>query len=287
MKHLIGCIALFLSGICPVVAQYTHPILQYKPNDTTYVFGEHVNLRADSTTTAKVVVQLNPGEKVIITGQSESLLTLNQRTEHWYKVNVPGQKTSGYIWGGMLSILAATKGDMQFLLNQVQGAKPDKPAFEIRAVSKNTILHKITVPEFPCGEAAMGEYLMSATVDGNHGLPGCQNIIHFSSSLETGMCDVIGADMLLSILWNGKTLQPLPMIARGRGPGCVLGSFYGSSYIFPSDPGGKPDLVLKMTLSGDCDDDDEEAEYTKTITVRKVLKWNGARYVTPKRGDED
>lgn len=287
MKQLVGCIAIFFSGLNPVFAQSLLPRLTFKPNDSTYVFGEQVNLRVDTSTTSTVITQLNVGEKVIITDQSTSTLTLNRRTEHWYKVRVPALKKEGYVWGGMLSIVTAEKDGLLFMIS-ISQVMADDVEYEVRAVRKNKILHKIPIADFPCGDNGIGEFLMSGTVEDNHGLSGCQNVITFISTMETGMCDVIGSNTHQTILWNGKTMLPLPQIEHGYGDGCILGSFYGSYYIFPADPDGKPDLVLMHTLTGNCDEEDEIA-YTKTITVQKVLIWDGKLFIQPKikHPDED
>lgn len=89
MSRLIKFLALSFVGICPIFAQESESqsLLRCLPGYPSYVFSEHVNLRLDSSTTAKVVAQLNVGEKVIVLGRSFGTLTLNGRTEHWYRVS--------------------------------------------------------------------------------------------------------------------------------------------------------------------------------------------------------
>lgn len=47
------------------------------------------------------------------------------------------------------------------------------------------------------------------------------------------MYDVIGANTLLYILWNGKTMKPLLLIQGGMDRDERFDSYGGGSYIFP------------------------------------------------------
>lgn len=283
MKQLPGFLAILLSGICPLIAQESTPLLRYNPQDTVYVFGENVNLRADTSVAANVISRLSVGEQVVISGQSAHPFTLNQRTEHWYKVKSLRLQKEGYVWGGLLSCMTAKEGSMLFLMNKVAVPNSKKTTIEIRAVRGNTLQHTITVPDFPYMNHELGEFFLSGDVYDNRGLSDYKNIIRFGSSLETGMCDVIGTNTQLYVLWDGKKMTPLPLIEAWSGD-CILGSYYGSTYVFPSDQGGKPDLILLRTQDGECDE--EEIEYTRTITVRKLV-WDGKRFVFPKPADPE
>ncbi len=283
MKQLPGCLAILLSGICPLIAQESSPLLRYNPQDTVYLLGENVNLRSDTSIAANVITRLNVGENVVILGRSVLPLTLNERTEHWYKVKSLRLKKEGYVWGGLLSCVTAKEKDLLFLMNKVAVSNSKKMTIEIRAVRENKIQHTIAVPDFPYENHELGEFFLSSEVYNNRGLSDYQNIIRFGSSLETGMCDVIGTNTQLYLLWDGKKMTPLPLI-EAWADGCTFGSYYGSAYIFPSDPDGKPDVILQRSQNGECDE--EEIEYTRTVSVRKLV-WNGKRFILPEPDHPD
>ena len=283
MNRFINFLALSLMGICPIFAQESEsqPLLRCLPGYPSYVFGENVNLRLDSSTTAKVVAQLNVGEKVIVLGRSLGTLTLNGRTEHWYRVSALNQQKEGYVWGGLLSCAVVEGTDVLFLMNKIKVPNTNLMTVEIRAVAENKVLHAIANPDFPYYTSGLGEFFLSGHISDNRGLPNFKNVVCFSSNLETGMCDVIGTNTLWHLLWDGKTMTPLPLVEAALGEDCMFGSYGGASYIFPSDPEGKPDLVLHRSIEGECDEEDG-IEYTKTICVRKLV-WDGKGFIFPEK----
>ena len=265
MKNFICCLSIAFLNTGLLLAQESVPLLRYKFQDTVRVFGENVNLRADTNVTATVIERLQIGEQVVILGQSTRPFVLKERTEYWYKVKTLNQPKEGYIWGGLLSCVSAESGDLLFLMNKVAVPNQKTTTMEIRAVQDQKLLHTINVPDFPFESTPNGEYYLTGIVNDNRGLSEYKHIVHFTSTLETGMCDVKGATLMLYLLWDGQKMKPLPIInAEG---GCIFGSFSGASYIFPSDPEGVPDLILHRSVEGECDED--EIEYTKTIRVRK------------------
>lgn len=283
MKHFLIALALLMLAIGQIEAQNNRALLQFHQGDTIYVFGENTNLRAEANTASAVVAQLEAGEKVVILDQSEHTLSLNQRTEHWYKVKTLNQAREGHVWGGLLGCVSARYGDVTFVMNKVGTSQPNVTTMTVRAIQKGKVLYALDVPEFPFSHHEIGEYYLNSQVDNNRGLSGYQSIITFVSDLESDMCDVEGSLTTLTLLWDGKTLSPLPLTG-GRGY-WRFGTFYLEKYVFPADPDGSKDLILHHEETGKATNEEEEnedevTEYTKEIRVRKLVK-RGNHFVLP------
>jgi Bacterial SH3 domain len=271
MKYMLAASALLVFGICQTTAQNNQALLRFQEGDTVYVFGENTNLRAEANTSSAVLAQLGAGEKVVILGQSKHTMSLNERTEHWYKVKTMNQPHEGHVWGALLACVSAQIGDVVFAMNKVGTAKPVSTDMIVRAIRDGKILHTRSVSEFPFYISEIGTCRLSSKVEGNRGMSGFQSIIMFSSDMESGMCDVEGSLSHLLLLWDGKSLSPLPLIG-GRGY-WRFGVYEFEKYIFPADPEGHQGLILHYSETGSADEEAEEViEYSKKIRVRKLVK---------------
>ncbi|TET24732.1 MAG: SH3 domain-containing protein, partial [Candidatus Cloacimonadota bacterium] len=85
---------------------------QFVSGSTVNLFGNNVNVREAPSIDAKIVQTLPIGYPAEIISKSETMYTLNDYTTHWYNVSFEyeGEISTGYIWGGLLSIVSYPLG---------------------------------------------------------------------------------------------------------------------------------------------------------------------------------
>ncbi len=188
-------------------------LFQWAPNDTVAIFGDKINVRSQPSTDASTVTQLTAGQEVIITEVSTQTSTLNGVTLPWYKIQWNNGKSSGFVWGGLLSIMPpAATGDTRFVagvLKSVKKTADDIPeySFEIRAVRNGAVSSKVATTI-----QSEGSVYLRQIEQGARGLKGYTSLMILSIGYEA--CGYPWHEWY--VLWNGSQLSALPTLPVGR-----------------------------------------------------------------------
>lgn len=259
------------------------------PGDTFYVYGRMANIRTEPNATAAIQDSLPCGTQVIIMEQGKELFALKNIHAPWMKVRYSAGKESGqgYIWEGLLALDCYSKNDpaVRFLygLEQVipPGDNPEDKDFEperwlIRLKALDTKGDILDEQEWktpsPETSATSGKLL------GDMGLKNTSDIVRIQFGGEA--CGI--PTYYYYYGWTGSKLLPLPGKME---VGDANVYYYHDTFLFPSEPGGQPDKIIKLSEEGEALDKvkkNGEAIY-KVKKSREVYLWNGTRAVLQKK----
>lgn len=251
----------------------------FRPGDTTWVFGDKINVRTQPAKDAPVAAQLVGGEQVIVLDTAQFML-MNGLGQRWLKVGFRknGAAQEGYVWGGLLALGSVQLGDMRVVYGatsaKIEEGLEGLPAFqiEVRAFPANGQLrafatYKLDMP---------GSYISQIGRITSLGLaqfPVGGVKIWFSGEA----CGYPNYD--LYVFWDGAKLVPLPSLQSVADGGML---YHGEEYIFPYlQPGyaRQPDAIfLKESHSEVIHEDEIQSD--EWAKVRRML-WDGKKFTKP------
>ncbi|MBK8427303.1 MAG: SH3 domain-containing protein [Lewinellaceae bacterium] len=265
-------------------AQQTY-LFQWNPNDTVAVFGDKINVRSQPSTDATAVTQLVAGDEVIIEEVSTQSSTLNGVTLPWYKVHWNNKKSSGFVWGGLLSIMSrAVSSDTRFVAGVLKSVKKSandirEYSFEIRAVRKGEVSGKVTTTI-----QTEGSVYLRQIEHGARDLKGYSTLMILAIGYET--CGNPLHEWY--VLWNGSQLSALP-VCKTESDG---GDFYHAEYyVFPQEgpdesrPGhyGDESQVFFSVEQHEREDREDNTGWDENRSVRaRLMRWDGKQWIKPK-----
>lgn len=278
----MSCRLLFLILFSVTVHYLNAQVVRFSENDTTYIFGDKVNVRSESSTTAATVAQLVAGDEVIIMGETETKTTLNGVELPWYQIRFQNNQ-KGYVWGGLLSVLRKSSlKDVRFVAGVTKAVKPkaDEAAqysIEVRAIRNGTVLQKVT--NTIKNEGSM--YYRPLEV-GARGLKGYKALLIVEMGYEA--CGYPWNEWY--ILWNGSQLHSLPLCESVADGGVFA---HVERYEFPQGPDentpghiGKEDEIF-FTIEFSATEELEDASgYNENSWKRsRKLRWDGKQWLKP------
>jgi len=286
MKHFIQPSLFFGAFLClTVLSAQQNYLFRWAPNDTVAVFGDKINVRSQAATDAAVVSQLMAGDEVIIAEVSTQTSTLNGVTLPWYKVQWNNKKSSGFVWGGLLSIMSpAVTGDTRFVagvLKSVKKTADDIPeySFEIRAVRKGVVSSKVSTTI-----SSEGSVYLRPIEQGARGLKGYTSLMILSIGYEA--CGYPWHEWY--VLWNGSQLSALPVCQSVADGGVFSHTEY---YVFQqggpdeSKPGhyGDENQVFFSIEHHEREDREDNSGWDENGWVRaRLMRWDGKQWIRPK-----
>jgi uncharacterized protein YgiM (DUF1202 family) len=251
---------------------------EFKDGDTTYIFGDKVNLRETPSTSGKIIDTAQMGDEVKVVSKSEEVLQINGLEDNWYKVFISGK--TAYVWGGTLSKIVL-KGDFnqnkqeELLLVGIVGTGKDKTdrLLELRLIEDRKLISKVSLPTIETPDGPKFTYSLNLSQLDNKGFKPAPRI--FSAHFEYGACDYIGGDAVVFLSDNKLTYAFSTMQA-----GNEIGSTT-SDLILPSSNGGKANQISVITTETEMQEKlnlkTKTTEYvvkSKKVT-KKVYFWNG------------
>lgn len=219
------CFGVLFLGI--LTGKANAQFVNFEVNDTTYVFGDKINVRSKPALDATTLTQLVAGDEVIILEVlKEKNTTLNGLDLPWCKVRFQNNQT-GFVWAGLLSAMKKQAlGEVRFVAGVVKATRenpddiPDY-ALEIRAVKKGVILDKKAV-----NIRNEGSIHPRNLEPGARGLKGYRALLILSMGYEA--CGYPWNDWY--VLWDGSKLQPLPVCSSVADAGAFS---HVEEYLFP------------------------------------------------------
>ncbi len=285
MKHL-SILIIILFCTCPVMAQ-DFSYHQWNPGDTAAIFGDKINMRAQPSTDAGTVTQLAAADQVSILEVSDKTATLNGLTLPWYKVQALGTRSTGYVWGGLLSIMPPTLSNgVQLVAGAVKsvpgtGDNPAEYQFELRAVRNGAVVNKISTSIKSGGHA-----YFSSVEQGARGLKGYSLLLIMNMGYEA--CGYPWYEWY--VLWDGSQLLALPVCESIADAGVFS---HTESYMFPQGPDeyspghyGPEDQVYFAIEHHEMEELDTGGWNENSWKRVRPMTRSGKQWIRPKKMDE-
>ena len=263
-------------------------LYQCTPGDTVSIFGDKINVRAQPSTESGTVTQLLAGDLVKILEVSDQTSTLNGVTLPWYKVQSLNTRSTGYVWGGLLSILPpAATGDVRFVagvLKAVKKTPEDFPlySFEIRAIRNNAIASRVAT-----SIQSEGSVYLHPVEQGARGLKGYSTLLILSIGYEA--CGYPWHEWY--VLWNGSQLSAMP-VCESIADGGVFS--HTERYLFPQGPDeftpghyGAEDQVYFSIEHTEMEELENGSGWDENGWKRtRLMRWDGKQWIRPKNMNE-
>ncbi len=247
----ISSITIFAQGE-PKYIETNHT---FSPNETVYLFGNDVKLRAAPNSNSDVKTLLKIAEKVTIIEKTDQTLTYNGIDWPWYKVSYKNQ--TGYIIGGLLALDMAQIHDSIYLVSLYK--EDDKYVVLTRLANKDTsyIEHKKRL-----GSAST----FQLKVYNNRGIDGITDMVFIDFIAEA--CGIDGGGYYLfnqnNALLDAIELQQISDSGM---------YWYIEEVIFPDEKGGTKGKIILNREQGETIDDD--SDWVKTKHESREFIWTG------------
>lgn len=272
MKKLLLLPALLFLHIT-LFAQEGLFLYQYKkaPGDVFTVIADTAYVRDQPSTKGAVVRQLSAGAKVTLV-ESAGVQTIRGFEAPWIKVRMPDAKEA-YIWKGLLALDSYTRNGETFLYGidrSIPGREDGDGA---------TYFAKATVLDSAGNALASKKWKLSSSealsacegkVLGDMGLDGIKSIFRIYFSGEA--CGIPTDYYYFG--WTGTELLTLPGKTMVSDAGVF---YYEEKLFFPSETGGQPGKIVKVTEREEVleETDKQGNPKTKTSRSREVYRWDG------------
>ncbi|MEK6794517.1 MAG: SH3 domain-containing protein [Spirochaetota bacterium] len=243
----------------------------------TAVFNE-TRLRSAPRNDASNVIRVIPaGTRVSIIEKSDATMAGGGVVAPWYRVSLSdaGKDASGYMWGGHLALAAVERGADMFVIGLTRYSKGDFDA-ECRMVRAGTIVKRLAFrPHYSdSGDPGAYYYSLSASLSGNRGVDGIENIIDVH-------CWFPAMDYPYGHIWIGVAKDALYPIARDT-------SFEESGskrslrrYVFPGDPSGERGIIAMIDVQYVFDG--KVGDFTLKSSNRTSFRWHNNALVPAKK----
>jgi hypothetical protein len=246
---------------------------EFSQGSTVYLYGDKVNVRQSPSIDANVVTTLTIGHPMEISGRSETMYTVNDYTTHWYNVrfDVEGKEMSGYVWGGLISIVSfpiGANGSEWFLLGVHEYDQEKGFIGQGRIMKNGKIVAQEDFPFIGGFESSKGTY--SHSISGylldDAGFGNLENVILIDFIYEA--CGFANGTVVL--FWTGEKL--LYAIEGTSVSEAGLFHHYFNIY-FPYVIEGSPNYLILVEKSEEYIDD----QYERVETVVRLYYWDGKK----------
>jgi hypothetical protein len=273
---------LFLLLFCSAAFFSQAQVVRFYENDTTYVFGDKINVRAEASINAATQAQLVAGDEVIIVAELETKTTLNGVELPWYQIRYQNNQ-KGFVWGGLLSVLGkSTLKDVRFVAGVTKAVKTKveegaEYTIEVRAIRNGTVLQKLSK-----NIKNQGSMHYRPLEIGARGLKGYSALLIVEMGFEA--CGYPWNEWY--ILWNGNQLFPLPLCESVADGGVFA---HVERYEFPQGPDentpghiGKEDEVFYTIEHIETNELEDGSGYDEDSWKRsRRMRWDGKQWNKP------
>jgi Bacterial SH3 domain len=288
MKNFALLTLLFAISLYSSNAQQSFQ-MEWPAGDTVSVFGDKINVRSQPSTDAGTVTQWVAGDLLRIVEASTQTATMNGITLPWYKVQSLDKRTSGFVWGGLLSVLPPSKlGDTRFVGGIVKmnpGKEPENLpdyTFEIRAVRNSAVVSKAMT-----NIKGQGYIYFHPVEAGARGLKGYTGLMTMTLSGEA--CGIPWYDWY--VLWNGSQLSSLP-VCESISDADVFSHL--ERYLFPQGGdeftpghfGAEDQVYFAISHEEKVEREDGTGWDENGWTRARLLRWDGKQWIRPKNMGE-
>lgn len=254
---------------------------EFMNENTVFLFGDKVNVRAEPNTTAAVVSNKPIGSEVQVLSKSDKTFAMGGYTTNWYLVTYVenGKTLNGFVWGGLIS-LASTEiprsdGPADQMVYGISGWSNEKDfTSTLRIVRDGKLLTSLDFDPISSGffDAGVFGHSVCVKIDDAHGFKGIKNVIRLN--FEYAACGYENGEILL--LWDGVKLSYLAKASQVVEAGIFS---YTYTLIFPDDPEGKPNTLQIIQEYIETEYVGETENILSHEITTKKFNWDGLKVV--------
>ncbi len=284
MKQIVLLLLLLVSGA--VFAQGTDSGLWLYGKDIGYsddtaaiekegiVGVANCYVRDIPSTSGKLIDSLQLGKRVLVKKLTQKTQKIKGIDMNWVEIQYLSGTTTkkGYLWLGFLALDFKTTNTLSFLtvLERVSAKKEEDYIAQeyilgIKVLDQNSTL----LDSKEIRKNIVESHFHQQSLMGNYGLQNIQNIYRISFSGEA--CGI--PTYFFYFGWTGKKLLELPEKMSVADAGVY---YHSETFIFPTEPGGKPGYIFKITEEAE---EQESANENESVMEEKVWKdtytWDG------------
>ena len=252
----------------------------FQDNSKAIVGFAKCYVRESPNINSVILDSLQIGSEVMVKKTSDALYKFKGIIFPWVEIeykNKLGTTKVGCVWKGLLALNFVNNGYLTYLttIDKIEKIKSQEYFNENFFISakilnnKNQLLNQITIKKF----LSESTYFENKTI-GSLGLSKLQNIYRISFSGES--CGV--PIFYYYFGWNGNKLLILP---EKMNVGDADVYYHSEEFVFPSEKGGKPDLIRKKIEEAELI---EETSGIYNMTEgEEIFKWNGEKAILYKK----
>lgn len=258
--------------------EFNHSGYWPQENEETIVGVKNCYIRSEPSTLGLLLDSLQMGNKVKIIRTTENLLKIKGINTNWAEIEYKttrGDLKLGYIWKGFLALGSVSVGEETYLttISKItQKTNKDnytENIFHITATvlnSENEILAEKVITK----DVIESRYFQNKSI-GGLGMDNLSNIYRISFNGEA--CGVPSYYFYFG--WNGKELIELPEKMEVGDAGVF---YHSEVFLFPREPGGKPNLIFKIIEEAEVVDEIESPSLVfDVIKSKETYSWDGKK----------
>jgi hypothetical protein len=257
--------------------EFRHSDYWRSEKEEAIVAVKNCYIRSEPSTSGLLLDSLQMGNKVKIVQSTENLLKIKGINTNWAEIQYKtprGDSKLGYIWKGFLALDFVSVDEETFLTTITkitQKTNRDnytENIFHITAIvlnKQNEVVGEKTIAK----DVLESHYFQNKAI-GSLGMNNLKDIYRISFHGEA--CGI--PSYFFYFGWNGNELIELP----GKMEVGDAGVFYHSeTFLFPKEPGGKPNLIIKNIEEAEAVD--EAAQVYDISKSKETYTWDGTKAI--------
>jgi hypothetical protein len=257
--------------------EFRHSDYWRSEKEEAIVAVKNCYIRSEPSTSGLLLDSLQMGNKVKIVQSTENLLKIKGINTNWAEIQYKtprGDSKLGYIWKGFLALDFVSVDEETFLTTITkitQKTNRDnytENIFHITAIvlnKQNEVVGEKTIAK----DVLESHYFQNKAI-GSLGMNNLMDIYRISFHGEA--CGI--PSYFFYFGWNGNELIELP----GKMEVGDAGVFYHSeTFLFPKEPGGKPNLIIKNIEEAEAVD--EAAQVYDISKSKETYTWDGTKAI--------
>ncbi|MFC4816291.1 SH3 domain-containing protein [Flavobacterium sp. GCM10023249] len=269
-------------GLCQLISygQEDFDHSGYWPNDSeeALIGVKNCYIRSEPSTSGLLLDSLQIGNKVRVIKSTENLLKIKGITTNWAEIQYKtprGDSKIGYVWKGFIALGFVSGKEGTFLTNITKiRQKKDKDNYTEQVLSINVFLldnERRIVAEKTIEKPILESRYFENKAIGSLGMNNLKDIYRISFSGEA--CGVPSYYFYFG--WTGTEFLMLPE-KMGVGDAGVF--YHSETFVFPNEPGGKPNLIFKNIEEAEVVEGVESTFEVYDITKSKeTYTWDGKK----------
>ncbi len=236
----------------------------------TYVFADTTTVKSTPSLQSATIDALLAGQTVLIQKSTEEIAVLNGIEAKWVQISYikNGIKQEGYVWSGFLAFSPLRKGEIKFVYGADRIFKKDSTEIFDLAIKVYRKEKQVGIFKFPLDYYSESFSVISANVYDNKGLKNIEQIIEIEIGGEA--CGIPNRVHYFGFR-NNEVISIFNTVS------VFDGNYYKEDLVFPTDKGGKPNVVFLKTENGEDTGKNDKKGNPIYIKKKKTkqFKWNG------------
>ena len=270
---------MFLFVLCQCLSysqeEFNHSGYWPEEKEEAIVGVKNCYIRSEPSTSGLLLDSLQIGNKVKVIKSTENLLSIKGINTNWAEIQYKGPSGDtklGYIWKGFLALDFVSVNEATFLTTITkisQKTNKDNYTENIFHIAA-TVLNKqneILATKVITKDVAESHFFENKTI-GSLGMSNLKDI--YRISFHGGACGVPSYYFYLG--WTGTDFLILPEKMEVGDAGVF---YHSEVFLFPKEPGGKPNLIIKNIQESEAVD--EMAEIYDITKSKETYSWDGKK----------